>query len=207
MNYKYIAIEGNIGAGKTALADKLADALGADTIHEQFEDNPFLESFYKYPEKNTFQLEEHFLYSRFNQLKNKNIYKRNKIVSDYYFGKSLVFAKNNLSGSDFDRFQKQYISLKPEIPEPDLIIYLRNDIHKLQENIRQRGRIYEQNIEDKYLKYITMQYDSFFKLIDDLPVLKVEIKKNDFVKDNFDFQKIIKLLAVNWPNGISDISL
>jgi len=207
MNYKYIAIEGNIGAGKTALADKLADALGADTIHEQFEDNPFLESFYKNPEKNTFQLEEHFLYSRFNQLKNKNIYKRNKIVSDYYFGKSLVFAKNNLSGSEFDRFQKEYISLKPEIPEPDLIIYLRNDIHKLQENIRQRGRIYEQNIEDKYLEDITMQYDSFFKPIDNLPVLKVEIIKNDFVKDNFDFQKIIELLAINWPNGISDISL
>jgi deoxyadenosine/deoxycytidine kinase len=154
MKYKYITIEGNIGAGKTTLAQMLQKELGANLILEQFADNPFLPKFYADKDKYSFPLELSFLAERFKQLKemlNTRDLFNQFTVSDYLFIKSKLFAKVNLQEDEYKLYETIFDIIYLNLPKPDLIIYLHAPLSKLKSNIKLRGREYEQNIEDEYL--------------------------------------------------------
>src|SRR5689334_18756748 len=166
MQYHYIAIEGNIGAGKTTLAHLLAKKLNARLILEQFADNPFLPKFYENPKQNAFPLELFFMAERYKQLKdmmNKTDLFQSITVSDYVFTKCLLFAKINLSEDEFRLYQKLFDIMSQQLVFPDIMIYLHSPVQKLQKNIKKRNRSYEQNIPDEYLFNIQETYTSYIK--------------------------------------------
>src|SRR3954470_8777857 len=154
MQYHYITIEGNIGAGKTTLAHLLAKRLNARLILEEFADNPFLPKFYENPKQYAFPLELFFMAERFKQQKDMlhttDLF-QNITISDYLFTKCLLFAKVNLPEEEFRLYQKFYDIINPQIPKPDILIYLHVPVSQLQKNIRKRNRSYEQSIPDEYL--------------------------------------------------------
>src|SRR5215217_5046880 len=154
MNYHFISIEGNIGAGKTTLAHLLSKHFNARLILEQFADNPFLSKFYENPSQYAFPLELFFMAERYKQLKElihtTDLF-QNITISDYLFTKCLLFAKVNLPEEEFRLYQKFYDIIYQQVVKPDIIIYLHVPVSKLQENIRKRNRSYEQAIPDDYL--------------------------------------------------------
>ena len=159
--YSYISIEGNIGAGKTSLATKLAEKHNAKLVLEEFAENPFLEHFYKNPDRYAFPVELSFLAERFSQLKDelssRNLF-QSVVVSDYFVSKSYIFAKANLEPDEFDLFMQLFKLVETNLPKPDLLVYLYLPIEQLQKNIQKRGRTYEQEIKDSYLKSIEKSY-------------------------------------------------
>ncbi len=207
--YNFIAIEGNIGAGKTTLAKKLAADFNARLILEQFADNPFLPKFYKDPEKHAFPLELSFLAERYQQLKNElnrqDLFQPG-IVSDYYFLKSLIFAKANLGIDEFGLYSKLFHIINGSLPKPDLFVYLYHDVERLQENIKKRGRSYEQKIPDDYLIKIQTTYFDFIKQLKDLRVLVVDVNKIDFANKIEDYNQMIKIINQPYNQGITRIT-
>src|SRR5579883_2887812 len=152
--YRYIAIEGNIGAGKSSLANLLAKHFNARLILEEFADNTFLPKFYQDAERYAFPLELSFLADRYKQLKQISLSQDlfdQKIVSDYLFTKSKLFARINLNEAEYELFQKVFDIINPNLPNPDLLIYLNAPVSRLQQQIQKRGRAYEQNISKEYL--------------------------------------------------------
>ena len=153
MYYSYIAIEGNIGAGKTTLSTILSERLGAKLVLEEFAENPFLPKFYEEPDKYSFQLELSFLAERYQQilkeLQNRNLFHQ-VVISDYIIHKSRIFAKTNLDRATYKLYNQLYQLIIKSMPKPELIIYLNNDTDKLLSNINKRGRTYEQNIKSDY---------------------------------------------------------
>lgn len=166
MKYKFITIEGNIGAGKTTLAGLLANKLNARLVLEEFADNPFLAKFYENPAQYAFSVELFFMAERFKQLKDllsqQDLF-QNITVSDYLFTKCLLFAKVNLPVDEFRLFQRLFEMMQPQLLQPDLLIYLHAPVNKLQENIKKRNRSYEQNIKDDYLFEIQQTYTHYIK--------------------------------------------
>ena len=133
----------------------MAIDFNAKLILEQYADNPYLPKFYAEPEKHAFPLELSFLAERYHQLKNELNKKdtfQPKTISDYYFLKSLIFAKNNLAKDEYDLYVKLFNIINESLPQPDLFVYLYHTPERLQENIKKRGRSYEQNISDQYLQ-------------------------------------------------------
>ena len=156
---KYICIEGNIGAGKSSIAQRLATDLGGDFLPEEFEENPLLPLFYDDPEKFAFPLEFSFLLDRFRQQKRWNEkFSSGIVVSDYYFEKCLYFAKLNLSITDYQVFEEKFLPLFNEIKQPDLLVFIRTEVNLLQANIKKRNREYEQTIPDDYLLKLNDRY-------------------------------------------------
>lgn len=205
MRYRYIAIEGNIGAGKTSLAMRLASELEAVLILEEFAENPFLPKFYKDAERFAFPLELSFLSERFTQLK-KELLSRDlfspPIVADYFISKSNIFAKNNLNGDELELFQKVFQMIEPTIPSPDVLVYLYLDVAKLQENIRKRGRPYEQEITDDYLTKIQKQYLTFIKQHRKTRTLIIRTDSLDFVNNEADYQWIKGQILASREKGV-----
>ena len=159
--YSYIAIEGNIGAGKTSLAKIFSGIYNTDLVLEEFADNTFLPQFYENPERFAFPLEMSFLAERYQQLKARqdSAEKNGKVlISDYLFEKSMFFANVNLKGNELDLFRKFFELINKNLKRPDLILFLNKSVSELQKNISKRGRSYEQNIPDNYLESITRQY-------------------------------------------------
>jgi deoxyguanosine kinase len=151
MNYHFITIEGNIGAGKTTLAHLLARHYNARLILEAFADNPFLPKFYDNPQQFAFPLELFFMAERYKQLKEliqqKDLF-QSVTVSDYLFTKCLLFAKVNLPEDEFRLYQRLFDIILQQLVPPDVLIYLHAPVEKLQQNIRKRARPYEQKISD-----------------------------------------------------------
>lgn len=166
MKYKFITIEGNIGAGKTTLAGLLSSKLNARLVLEEFADNPFLAKFYENPAQYAFSVELFFMAERFKQLKDllsqQDLF-QHVTVSDYLFTKCLLFAKVNLPVDEFRLFQRLFEMMQPQLLQPDLLIYLHAPVNKLQENIKKRNRSYEQNIKDDYLFEIQQTYTHYIK--------------------------------------------
>ncbi|MBD0294369.1 MAG: deoxynucleoside kinase, partial [Flavisolibacter sp.] len=166
MNYHFVTIEGNIGAGKTTLAHLLAKHYNARLILEQFADNPFLPKFYEDPKKYAFPLELFFMAERFKQLKEliqqKDLF-QSLTISDYLFTKCLLFAKINLPEDEFRLYQRLFEIIHQQLVQPDILIYLHAPVSKLQQNIRKRNRSYEQNIPDSYLYSIQETYTHYIK--------------------------------------------
>ena len=209
MKYKYITIEGNIGAGKTTLAQMLQKELGANLILEQFADNPFLPKFYADKDKYSFPLELSFLAERFKQLKemlNTRDLFNQFTVSDYLFIKSKLFAKVNLQEDEYKLYETIFDIIYLNLPKPDLIIYLHAPLSKLKSNIKLRGREYEQNIEDEYLMDLQNAYLQLLKS-EQFKTLIIDTTQIDFVKNPEQFQKIMNQLDNDYENGVHFITL
>ncbi|MFW6310007.1 MAG: deoxynucleoside kinase [Prolixibacteraceae bacterium] len=181
---QFLVIEGNIGAGKTTLARKLAEDYNAKLIREQFADNPFLPKFYNDKERYSFPLELSFLADRYNQIKkdvlNPELF-YSMLIADYYFAKSAIFAENTLKKDELHLFRRIFNIIFDAMPKPDLYVYLHANVEKLLKNIFKRGREYESNITPDYLEKIQKGYFSFFRQSLEFPVLIVDINNVDFV--------------------------
>jgi 2-amino-4-hydroxy-6-hydroxymethyldihydropteridine diphosphokinase len=192
--YKYIAIEGNIGAGKTSLAKKIAVDFNSKLIIERFADNPFLPKFYKDPERYAFTLEMSFLSERYQQisedLSQLNIFNE-LIISDYDIHKSLIFSKVNLSVDEFSLYRKLFYDMYKKILKPDLFVFLNQDIPRLQKNISRRGRDYENRISNEYLSKINSGYFEFFRSRPDLNIKIIDITNLNFVENRLDYLSIL----------------
>ena len=201
--YNYIAIEGNIGAGKTSLANLLSDTFNAKLVLERFADNPFLPKFYEDKERYAFPLEMSFLADRYQQLSDDlaqfDLFK-NFIISDYYIFKSLIFAQVTLPEDEYLLYRKMFNLIYKEIPKPDLYVYLYQNTDRLLENIKKRGRTYEQNIESEYLEKIHDGYKSFINTQDGLNLLIIDVSEMDFVNTAADYNFIINKIKNHPPN-------
>ena len=207
--YNFIAIEGNIGAGKTTLATRIATDNNTRIILEEFSDNSFLPKFYKEPDKYAFPLELSFLAERYQQLKTELIRQdifKPQIVSDYYFLKSLIFAKANLGEEEFLLYSKLFHIINDSLPKPDLFVYLYHSIDRLQENIKKRGRPYELNISDEYLLKIQTAYFDFIKQATDMRVLVIDVNTIDFAENPEHYQQIVQIINQPYPKGITRIT-
>ena len=193
-NFNYIAFEGNIGAGKTTLAHKIADDFNAKTVLERFADNPFLPKFYKDQNRYAFPLEMSFLADRYQQLSDDlaqfDLFK-DFVVADYHIFKSLIFAKITLAEDEYRLYRNLFDIIYKEMPKPDLYVYLYQNTERLLQNIKKRGRNYEQNIEAEYLDKINNGYLDYIKSQTDLNVLIIDVSDRDFVKKHQDYLFIL----------------
>ncbi|WP_400074941.1 2-amino-4-hydroxy-6-hydroxymethyldihydropteridine diphosphokinase [Winogradskyella sp. R77965] len=189
-NYNFIAIEGNIGAGKTSLANKIAQDFNAKLILERFADNPFLPKFYKEPLRYAFTLEMSFLADRYQQISDDlsqlDLFK-DFMVSDYDVFKSLIFSKITLAEDEFRLYRKLFYQVYKDIAKPDLYVYLYQNTERLQANIKKRGRNYEKDIKDDYLEKINAGYLEFLKSQPEMNVKIIDISERDFVKSRADY--------------------
>ena len=209
MQYNFICIEGNIGVGKTSLAEKIAADCNARLVLEEFANNPFLPKFYKEPAKYAFPLELFFMaerYKQIKQLREQDMFS-DFTISDYFFVKSWLFAQNNLSEDELKLFYCLFDIMLSTLPKPNLLIYLHADIQYLQKNIKKRDRTYEQDITDHYLLKIQKKYLDFFKKQNDFPVLIINVTNADFVQNDSVYQKIFSAIKKPYSLGLHQLSL
>jgi len=210
LKYKYIAIEGNIGAGKTTLSELLAKAHDYRLILEQFTDNPFLPLFYENPERYAFQVELFFMTERYKQLQefyaSQDLFQQHTIA-DYFFLKTLLFANSNLLDEEKRLFQQLFHTLNARFPNPEILIYLHRPIVELKSYIKKRGREMENTIDPIYLEKVQKAYFSFFKTQPDFPVLVIDMEGVDFVKVPCAYEKIEELLLQNWAAKVHYLKL
>lgn len=209
MNYHFITIEGNIGAGKTTLAYLLSRHFNARLVLEEFADNPFLPKFYENPGQFAFPLELFFMAERFKQLKDlvqqKDLFKT-VTISDYLFTKCLLFAKVNLPEDEFRLYQRLFEIIHQQLLQPELLIYLHSPVHKLQENIKKRKRIYEQNIPDEYLFNIQETYTNYIRQ-HNIKTLFIDASNSDFLGNEKHLQVVIDALEKDIAEGQHYITL
>jgi deoxyguanosine kinase len=205
LKYNYIVIEGNIGTGKTSLAHKISKDFNTRLILERFADNPFLPKFYENRQRYAFPLELSFLADRYSQLKdeiaNQELFQQ-QTVSDYVLSKSLIFASITLKDDEFDLYQRLFQIINPHLPKPDLLVYLHKDVANLKSNIHKRGRDYEKNIEDAYLKQLEDGYWEFFKQQKNLRILVIDTNLIDFVNNESGYKYILNLINSDYETGI-----
>jgi len=209
--YNYVVIEGNIGAGKTTLATRIAEQFNARLILEQFADNPFLPKFYQDPGKYSFPLELSFLASRYKQLNDelgsRDIF-RTFTIADYYFMKSLVFAASTLNGDEYNLYRQIFYIIYGSLPKPDIYVYLHINPDRLLKNIRNRGREYEKSITEEYLKKIQDGYFTFFRQNTGIRYLVIDINEMDFVTDENHYWKITDtIFSVEYPVALNKVIL
>ena len=182
MQVRYIAIEGNIGAGKSTLARLLAERLGARLVMEEFADNTFLPKFYAEPERYAFPLELSFLADRYKQLKEfvaaPDLFAQ-PIVTDYLFIKSKLFARINLADAEYELFARVFEVMDLHLPQPDVLLFLHAPVSTLQAHIKERGREYEQSIADEYLARVSRMYDEYLGTIG-FPIIMIDTSVCDF---------------------------
>jgi deoxyguanosine kinase len=197
LKYKYLVIEGNIGAGKTSLATQLAEDTGSRLVLETFNENPFLAKFYKDPQRYAFQLELSFLSERYHQIKTElgqpDLFGQS-VISDYFLAKSFIFSKQNLKDDEMKLFEKLFSIINLQAPLPDLYVYLHLPVEKLLENINQRGRPYEKHIRPDYLKEVQEGYFGFFKSQQKMRILVIDSSHLDFVHRKSDYKKLKKII-------------
>lgn len=209
MQYHFITIEGNIGAGKTTLAHLLSKHFNARLILEEFADNPFLPKFYENPDQYAFPLELFFMAERYKQLKDmihtKDLF-QSITISDYLFTKCLLFAKVNLPDEEFRLYQKLFDIIHQQLVFPEILIYLHAPVHKLQSNIRKRNRDYEQKIPDEYLFNIQETYTSYIKQ-HNIKTIFVDASNADFLGNDKHLQVILDALDKDYQGGQHYVTL
>lgn len=203
MNYHFITIEGNIGAGKTTLAHLLSKHYNARLILEEFADNPFLAKFYENPQQFAFPVELFFMAERYKQLKEllhtQELF-NSVTISDYLFTKCLLFAKVTLPVDEFRLYQRLFDIIHQQLIQPDLLIYLHSPVQKLQENIKKRNRSYEQNIPDDYLFNLQETYTHYIKQ-HNIKTLFIDMSNADLLGNPVHLQTIIEALEKDYDEG------
>ncbi len=193
--YNYVAIEGNIGAGKTSLATKIANDFNAKLILERFKDNPFLPKFYEDAARYAFPLEMSFLADRYQQLVDDitqfDLFKES-VIADYDVNKSLIFASITLPEEEYALYKKLFQVMHKDVPKPDRYIYLYQNTDRLLENIKKRGRKYEQSIEAAYLQKLNTGYLEFIKNQHSENIKIIDISEMDFLKNRGDYLRILE---------------
>jgi len=203
MNYHFITIEGNIGAGKTTLSHLLSRHYNARLVLEEFADNPFLPKFYENPKLYAFPLELFFMAERYKQLKDliqqKDLF-QNITISDYLFTKCLLFAKVNLPEDEFRLYHRLFEIINQQLLQPDLLIYLHTPVSRLQQNIKKRNRSYEKNIPDEYLFNIQQTYTHYIKE-HNIKTLFIDASNADFLGNEKHLQVVIDALEKDYDEG------
>ena len=190
---KYIAIEGVIGAGKTTLAKMLAKKIGANLVLESYEDNPFLEKFYKNPRRYALHTQMYFLMSRYKQLlelRQDDLF-HEFIVADYIFEKDKIFAYLNLADDELELYERMVSFIERNLKKPDLVIYLQSTVDRLMANINKRGRSAEKNMSETYISDLNEAYNYFFFRFKASRVMIVNATEMDFVNNENDFNNLI----------------
>jgi len=210
MIYKFISIEGNIGAGKTTLASLLAEEFHGQLILEAFEDNPYLPKFYEDNSKYALQLEMSFLIERYQQLtrifSEPNIFS-SFTVTDYMLQKCLLFSKVNLTKQEYKLYKHFFDQIFRKLPKPEIIFYLHADTDQLMRNIRKRGREYEQNISRIYLNRLEKMYFEFFKQNPQNKYVIIDVNNVDWISNVFAYKQLLKLFDREYNTGLNFIKL
>ncbi|MBM3416748.1 MAG: deoxynucleoside kinase [Bacteroidetes bacterium] len=209
MNYHFITIEGNIGAGKTTLAHLLSKHYNARLVLEEFADNPFLPKFYENPQQFAFPVELFFMAERYKQQKDliqqKDLF-QSLTISDYLFTKCLLFAKVTLPEDEFRLYQRLFEIIHQQLIQPDILIYLHTPVSKLQANIKKRNRSYEQNIPDDYLFNLQETYTHYIKQ-HNVKTLFIDAGNADFLHNEKHLQVIYDALEKDYEEGQHYITL
>lgn len=202
----FIAIEGNIGAGKTTLAQLISEQYNGKLIKEQFADNPFLPKFYKDQNRYAFPLEMSFLAERYRQytdsLGQLELFK-DFVVSDYDIYKSLIFAQITLEDEEYNLYRKLFSIMYQEAKRPHIYVFLHQSTQRLLENIKKRGRNYELDIPTNYLEKINLGYASHMKSNAQENHLIIDVTEKDFVNNPEDYKAIIDAIfsfSLRLPN-------
>jgi deoxyadenosine/deoxycytidine kinase len=193
----YIAIEGVIGAGKTTLAQILANRIGGRVVSEELDANPFLERFYSDRSRWAFQTQMSFLASRFKQqaaLIGTDLF-HSVAVSDYTFDKDRIFARLNLSRDELALYETVFAMMKSSVPAPDVVVYLQCSTDRLMHNIRIRARSYEVNMDREYIDSLNREYTDYFFRYTHGPLLIINVDKIDFVKNEAELEEVVKQIV------------
>lgn len=191
---RHIAIEGVIGAGKTTLAQMVAENLGGRLVLERFEENPFLPKFYEDPERYSFQTQIFFLLSRYKQQQEffqADLF-HDFVVTDYIFEKDKIFAYLTLADEELKLYETLLAAIEKNIPTPDLVVYLQCSVERLMSNIRSRGRKMEENLSEEYIRDLNEAYNYFFFRYKASPLLIVRATDIDFVNKKDDFEELLE---------------
>lgn len=192
---QFLAIEGNIGAGKSTLAKKIAHDFNAKLVLERFADNPFLPKFYEDQARYAFPLEMSFLADRYQQFMDDtsqfDLFKT-FMVGDYDIFKSLIFAQITLQKEEFELYRKVFTFMYKEVRKPDIYVYLYQSTDRLLDNIKRRGRTYEQKIKPEYLEKIHRGYLGFIKSHPEQENLIIDLQELDFVNNPQDYKAILQ---------------
>ena len=194
--YRYIVVEGPIGAGKTSLARRLSARLSADLLLEQPEDNPFLPRFYQDMARYALPTQLFFLFQRARALEplaQPDMFGR-PTVADFLLDKDPLFARITLSGDELALYQRIYESLRPQSPTPDVVVYLQAQPQVLIERVKRRAAAYERGIAEDYLAVLAESYARFFYHYDAAPVLIVNSENLNFVDRDADFELLVERL-------------
>jgi deoxyguanosine kinase len=190
---RYIAIEGVIGAGKTTLAKMITERLQAKLVLEKFEENPFLAKFYEDPDHYAFQTQIFFLLSRYRQQQEmfQGDLFYNHLVSDYIFDKDKIFAYLTLQDDELKLYETLVTTIEKNVPIPDLVVYLQSSTDRLMANIKKRGRSFEENMSQEYIKDLNEAYNYFFFRYKTAPLLIINATEIDFVNEPDDFEDLL----------------
>jgi deoxyguanosine kinase len=191
--YRYIVVEGPIGAGKTSLAQRMAERLNGTLLLEKPEENPFLEKFYDDIRRHALPTQLFFLFQRANQLQGilqKDMFTR-VTVSDFLLDKDQLFARLTLNDAEYDLYQQIYRHLQPQASTPDLVIYLQASPATLIGRVKRRGNAFEENISEEYLWQLTQSYTRFFHQYEDAPVMIINSENLNFVDSQEDFDLLL----------------
>lgn len=191
---RYIAVEGPIGVGKSSLATLLAEELGATTLLEEAESNPFLPKFYEDARKHAFQAQVFFLLSRYQQQQELNQFDLFKasVVSDYLFAKDKIFAYLNLDENELSLYEQVFKLMDDRIAKPDLVIFLQASSEVLIDRIGKRNHVYEQEMSADYLERLVAEYNKYFFYYNESPLLVVNTSEIDFVENPLDLSNLVK---------------
>ncbi len=195
--YRYVVVEGPIGAGKTSLTHRLAEHMGADTLLENVGDNPFLPRFYQEPKRYALPTQLHFLFDRSRQLRElvQGDLFCGGTVSDFLIDKDMLFARLTLDDDEFELYQKVYADLAPQAPTPDLVVYLQAPIDVLQERVRRRGVEFERGMDAGYLQRLANSYSEFFHRYEAAPLLIVNTSHLNFADNDADFELLLERMS------------
>ncbi len=191
---RYLVVEGPIGVGKTTLARKLAEARGARFIGERLDENPLIARFYEDPASHALQTQLFFLASRFRQqhlLRHRDL-PEGPCVCDYLFAKDRLFAHLNLEGEERELYDQLHALLAPQVPRPDLVVYLQATTDELLHRIRSRGVAYERRMERDYLDRVNEAYKAYFFDYAETPLLVINTTDINFAERPEDFDDVLR---------------